>query len=249
MRERGVLTVARIDGEYGSTLAFTKQILRRQLSSLFSFAQAKEGAVLDRAADDAMRRSLKCFGHIKNKYYHRDGRPVFDPFHSGQYSIFLYYLSNTVSRLEAQHRSLADRIYYLNKALNSVDLYHEVELPDIFGLDHPLGSVMGRASYSDFFSFAQNCTVGNSRGIYPRFGEDVRMLSGAKVLGDCEIGSHVILSANCYVKDTNVPSCSIVFGSSPVLDIKHKPLDYFMERMKARFVIPETNAQDRQDSV
>ena len=108
----------------------------------------------------------------------------------GQYSIFLFYLSNTISALGPQHRSLADRVSYLNKALNSVDLYHEVELPKIFFLDHPLGSVLGRARYSDFFSFSQNCTVANNNGVYPRLGENVSMMSGATVLGDCDIGSH-----------------------------------------------------------
>jgi serine O-acetyltransferase len=149
--------------------------------------------------------------------------------------------------LGPQHRSLADRVYYLNKALNGVDLYHEVELPEIFGLDHPLGSVMGRARYSDFFFFSQSCTVGNSRGTYPQFGEEVLMLSGAKVLGNCDIGSHVILSANSYVKDTNIPSCSIVFGSSPDLVIKQKPLEYFVETMQGVFFPPEKHEHDSQD--
>lgn len=217
---------------------FTKALVRRQLGNLFVFDAAHEGAVLDQAIDDALARSVNCFGHIRNKYYRRDGQTCFDPFHSGQYSIFLYYLSNTISALGPQHRSLADRVYYLNKALNSVDLYHEVELPKIFFLDHPLGSVLGRARYSDFFSFSQDCTVGNNKGVYPRLGENVSMMSGAKVLGDCDIGSHVILSANCYVKDTSIPSCSIVFGSSPDLVIKQKPLDHFLDKMQGCFVVP-----------
>jgi len=241
-----VFTLEGIDGEYESVLAFTKQLLRRQLGSLFTFDSSEEGAVLDCCVDDAMRRSMKCFSHIGNKYYRRDGKPFFDPFHSGQYSIFLYYLSNTISVFGPRYRSLADRVYYLNKALNSVDLYHEVELPEIFCLDHPLGSVMGRARYSNFFFFSQNCTVGNNKGVYPRLGENVFMMSGAKVLGDCDIDSHVILSANCYVKDTSTPSCSIVFGSSPDLVVKHMPIEYFLE-MEAGFFLPEKHEQSSHD--
>jgi serine O-acetyltransferase len=245
--ERGVLTLEGIDGEYESTLAFTKQLLRRQLSSLFVLGASEEGAVLDRCADDAMRRSMKCFSHVGNKYYHRDGKPFFDPFHSGQYAIFLYYLSNTISVLGPQRRSLADRVYYLNKALNGVDLYHEVELPKIFFLEHPLGSVMGRARYSDFFSFSQNCTVGNNKGVYPRLGKNVLMMSGSKVLGDCDIGSHVILAANCYVKDTSIPSRSIVFGSSPDLVVKQMPVEYFLEKTEAGLFLPEKHEQRGHD--
>ena len=51
------------------------------------------------------------------------------------------------------------KFYYLNKIMNSVEMFYEVELPSVFCCDHPLGSVMGRARYSDFFYFSQGCTV------------------------------------------------------------------------------------------
>ena len=44
---------------------------------------------------------------------------------------------------------IADKIYYLNKILHSVDIYHEVELPSTFFLEHPVGTVLGRAKYQD----------------------------------------------------------------------------------------------------
>ena len=121
--------------------------------------------------------------------------------------------------------SVSDKLYALNKAMASVDLFYQVELPDIFTFDHPLGSVMGRASYSDYFTFSQGCTVGNNRGIYPRFGQSVFMLSDSNVIGDCEIGSNVIIGANAYVKDVDIPSNSLVFGQSPNLVIKENRAD------------------------
>ncbi|MDB6074366.1 MAG: transferase hexapeptide repeat containing protein, partial [Verrucomicrobiaceae bacterium] len=124
--------------------------------------------------------------------------------------------------------TLADRVYYLNKALNGMDLFYEVEMPAIFSLDHPVGSVLGRAVYGDYFSFSQGCTVGNNRGVYPTLGTNVRMLSDSKVIGKCTIGDNVILSAGCYVKDTDVPSCSLVFGTSPNLTIVRKEVGYFL---------------------
>lgn len=87
-------------------------------------------------------------------------------------------------------------------------------------LDHPVGSVLGRAKYGDYFEFSQNCTVGNNKGVYPTIGNHVRMKSGAKIVGDCNIGNNVILAANTYVKDTNIEDNSVVFGSSPNLIIK-----------------------------
>ena len=89
-------------------------------------------------------------------------------------------------------------------------------------LDHPLGSVMGRGSYGDYFSFGQNCTVGNNNNIYPLIGENVKMSSGSSILGNSTIGNNVIIGAGCIIKDQNVPSDVIVFGESPNLIIKQK---------------------------
>ncbi len=106
--------------------------------------------------------------------------------------------------------------------LNACDLFYEVELPDIFRLDHPVGTVMGRAKYSDYFLFSQNCTVGNNRGIYPQIGQHVWMCTNASIIGNCIIGNNVIIGANACVKDQNIPDNSIVFGQSPNLIIKEQ---------------------------
>ena len=106
--------------------------------------------------------------------------------------------------------------------MNGCDLYHEVNLPHYFTLDHPVGSVMGRAEYGEGFSFGQNCTVGNNKGIYPVLGENVRMCANSSIIGNCRIGDNVIIGANSGVKDEDVPDNSIVFGFSPHLIIKAK---------------------------
>jgi serine O-acetyltransferase len=215
-----------------------RELVRRQLGNLFVYNPSEDENALESAFDAALRRCEKCFAAIKNKYYQRNGHPYFSPFHSGQYSIFLYFLSNSVWLQNPEHQSLADRIYYLNKALNGLDIHYEVEMPEIFFLDHPVGSVVGRANYKNYFSFSQNCTVGNNKGIYPQFGENVSLMSGAKVLGNCIVSDHVIISANCYVKDQNISSYSIVFGISPHLVIKHKDRRYFLDMMESRFLAP-----------
>ena len=165
-------------------------------------------------------RTSFCFKHSTNKYYARDGEVFFNPFHSGQWCVFLYYLSNTIYREEAVPTNLPDKIYMLNKSLNSCDLFYEVNLPDIFFLDHPLGTVIGRATIKNFFTFAQGCTVGNNKGVFPNIDEHVTMMSDSKVIGNCNIGKNVIIAANTYIKDENVPVGSIVFGSSPNIIIK-----------------------------
>lgn len=193
----------------------------KQLNNFLIFDESKEKKLLIEGIDVALERIRKSFALIKNKYYSRDGYVYFNTFHSGQYSIFLYYLSNSLYHI-GSNPSLAERVYYLNKIFNSVDLFYEIELPDIFLLEHPVGTVMGRAKYADFFCFSQNCTVGNNKGIYPIFEEKVTMLSGAKIIGNSTIGENSIISANAYIKDTNIPRNSIVFGSSPNLVIKER---------------------------
>lgn len=178
------------------------------------------------AIPQALARAEKCFAASKNKYYRRDGEVFFNPYHSAQYSIFLYFLSNTLFKTSGPSL-LADKVYYLNKLLNSLDLYYEIELPDVFFTDHPVGTVLGRAKYGERFSFSQGCTVGNNKGVYPEFGENVRLFSGARILGRCKVGSNVILSSGTYVKDTDIPDFTIVFGQSPNLTFKTREPEYF----------------------
>ncbi len=166
-------------------------------------------------------RVRSCFARLKNKYYHCDGSPVFSPGHTGQYAIFLYYLSHTL-RHETDDVEAASGVYALNKMLHNVDLYFEVSLPEVFYLDHPLGTVIGRGTFANYFQFRQNCTVGNNHGIFPRFGTNVQMWSGVTVVGNCTIGNHVTLSAGTYVKDQDIPDYSLVFGRSPDLIIKKR---------------------------
>lgn len=155
-----------------------------------------------------------CFESNPNKYYHKNGEVFFNPFHSAQYTIFLYLMSREVFKI-GKNSLLADKIYYLNKALNCCDLFYEVELPEYFRLDHPLGSVMGRAIYGNGFSFSQCCTVGNNNGIYPKIGENVKMCAYSSIIGNCHIGNNVIIGANSGIKDCDVPDNTIVFGQFP----------------------------------
>lgn len=206
------------------------------MNNLLIFDSTTDRQVLEKTVNTVLIRLEHNFKFNKNKYYQKNGLVYFDPFHSDQYSVFLYYLSNTIWR-EFKNHSLANRVYYLNKILHSVDLFFEVELPDIFSLGHPVGSVMGRAKYSDFICFSQNCTVGNNQNIYPTFGKHVVLFSGATVIGNCNIGENCLISANSYIKDTDIPCNSIVFGSSPSLIIKQKTEEEIMKYIKSKWDI------------
>jgi serine O-acetyltransferase len=202
------------------------ELVIRQLNSFFGFDKEKEWDDLTNSIEKSLEKIEYCFSFRRNKYYRKDNSLYFNPFQSDQYTIFLYYVSNILS-YKCNNKQLADKVYYLNKALNNVDLYHEIQLPDIFGAGHPLGCVIGRAKYADFFYFSQHCTVGNNRDIYPEIGRNVTMFLGASIIGKSQIGNNCMISANTYIKDQDVPDNSLVFGSSPNLIIKHKDESYF----------------------
>lgn len=198
-----------------------EQLVKHQVNNLFLLSD-KESLIVDDCLPNALDATENCFKYSKNKYYSSNNQVFFSVYHSGQYCIFLYFLARQVFTNFPEEKNLADKLYYLNKALNGLDLYYEVNMPEIFHLDHPVGSVIGRGTYGNGFMFSQQCTVGNNKGIFPIIGENVQMLSGAKVLGNSNIGDNTIISANTYIKDQNIPDNSIVFGASPNLIIKQR---------------------------
>lgn len=201
------------------SLEMLENLIKHQIHNLFLLDEA-EADVVSSSISIALKNAENCFKLSKNKYYERNNQVFFSIYHSSQYCIFLYFLSRQIFIEYPEMRILADKIYFLNKTLNGLDLYYEVVMPKVFHLDHPVGSVMGRASYGEGFTFAQLCTVGNNKGIFPVIGDNVQMLSGSKILGKCNIGDNVIISANSYIKDEDIPNNSLVFGSSPSLVVK-----------------------------
>lgn len=178
--------------------------------------------------EESLKRAFSCFLKNKNKYYtNENGDIKFSVFHSGQYSILLYYLSNTIYK--RNNCELATKVYYLNKILNSVDWYYEIELPAYWGVEHPLGSVLRRAKYGNGLMVYQGCTIGGNRGKYPTLGKNVILYSNATILGNSKIGNNVVLSTGCTIKDQDIPDNCLVFGISPNLIIKNKEYEFMKE--------------------
>ena len=153
-----------------------------------------------------------------NKYYLYSGGV--HPFHTGMYMNLLYWLAYECY-LKDGNGKRAEKLYYLNKVLHSVDIFYEVEMPCFWDVEHPLGSVMGRGCYGNYFFFYQGCTIGGNGLDYPILGEHVTMFSNSKILGHARIGSFVILAANAYVIDCEIPDNSLVFpsgdGRNPII--------------------------------
>lgn len=203
--------------------------LLMQLRTHF-FISEDEKSIIEERLDYALAACEENFSHSENKYYFTilGGAKMcrFNPYHSVQYMTFLYYLSHDIYK-NAKAGQLCDKIYYLNKIFHSVDLFYAIDLPNYFGAEHPLGSVMGRAQYSNGFFFYQGCTVGGTYDKagcihYPVIEENVKMYANSSILGKCHIGKNVQIGAGALVKNQDVPDYSIVFGQSPNLIIKTK---------------------------
>lgn len=206
---------------------YALRLLIHQLKNNF-FIQQRELILLLKYYNRVLEKIEKCFSASTNKYYHsvtKNGKETyFDPLHSCQWFIFLYFFANTIYKNEQNNktaRKLCDEIYLINIKNSGANIYYEIDMPSIFMCDHPIGTVLGRAKYGDGFSFSQGNTVGNNHGIYPELGKNVTMFSNSKILGKCKIGNNVIISANAYIKDQDIPDNSIVFGQSPNLVIKN----------------------------
>ena len=160
--------------------------------------------------------AVECFEKSTCKYFQKENG--LNPFNSVMYTNYLYQVGHILYK--DGYSQIADKVYYLNKMVNAVDLFYAIELPEHWNCEHPLGSVMGRARYGDYFFFYQGCTVGGNHENYPVLGNHVTMYSNSKVLGNSHIGNNVIIGANAYVKDTAIPNNSVVFGQFPNLIIK-----------------------------
>lgn len=162
-----------------------------------------------------LQRVEHCFSHIHLKYYRNGDGVIFDHLNSDHFASFLYFLGNTIWS-ETQDTELPTRLFYLNKVMHGIDLFYSVKMPDIFLLVHPLGTVLGNASYGDYFVVYQNVTVGaDEAGIYPNFGIGTVLYAKSTIIGECKLGNDVIFGANAFILNSDVPTGTLVVGQHP----------------------------------
>jgi serine O-acetyltransferase len=188
--------------------------VRKQFENLFP--DGADVADLPRYVDLALGRIEHCFSRIRLKGFFTNGEAQFSHCHSDQYAVFLYYLSNSAFRERPGH-PIAGKAYALNKALHALDAFYEVQLPDVFAVQHPVGTVLGRASYSDYFICYHNCTVGaNLENDYPSFGRGTVMYGGSRVIGKTALGDNSFVSTGAIViNGGRLESDSVLHGTYP----------------------------------
>lgn len=189
--------------------------LHRQIELHFPDGCTDWHAALEGCVERALERLEYCFSHIHKKYYYDNGTPCFSHLNGDHYASFLYFVSHEAGK--ANHTALAERVFYLNKILHGLDLFYSVELPDIFMLVHPVGTVIGHGHFSDYLVIYQNVTIGSdTAGIYPTFAGDNVIYSGASVIGDTRIGCNSVIGAKAFVRNSAQAGSNLIYtGTFP----------------------------------
>lgn len=112
----------------------------------------------------------------------------------------------------------AEKVYYINKALNEIEAFYADELPAIFSMEYPLGTVFGRAKYGNYLFFYQSCTIEESwfesKMYYPVLGEHVTMFSRVKILGNSHMATMLFWGLILTWINCDIPDYAFVFPSS-----------------------------------
>lgn len=186
------------------------QYVSRQLDRFFPDDRAPETAALKADVDTALERTRLCFAGIDRPKYREAGAVLFNPLHPDHYAAFLYLLANVIAR-RSPGNPLAFRIFYLNKAMHGLDVYPDVTLPEVFQFMHPLGAVLGHATYGNYFCVYQGCTVGSDEaGRFPVLGDGVVMYAKSSIIGPCRVGNNVVLGTGVTILGHDIPDNSLV---------------------------------------
>lgn len=181
----------------------------QQVNTLFpGLKPAQLQRVIDAHLAPARARVQDCIDRVKMW-----PQGQFDYLNSSQYCQYLYFLANTIwrERQDPQAIAVATRLFLLNKALNGIDLFYEIAMPDVFFIGHSVGIVLAKASYSNYLVLYQNATVGKNHGVAPVLGEGVILYPNSAIIGRCQIGDNTVVSQGTSVINRDTPGNCIAF--------------------------------------
>ena len=202
---------------HGLNRAGLTTYLERQLHHFFP-DELTHRVALTRFQEPALQRLQSCINAVK--FWPEN---QFDYLHSTQYTMYLYFLANTIWREQGDIR-LCTKLFYLNKSLNGIDLFYEIEMPEIFFIGHSVGIVLAKAVYSNYLVLYQNSTIGKNHGVAPVLGEGVIMYPNTAIIGRCQIADQTVLSQGVSVVNQNTQARSMVFQGDGG-KVLHKPLN------------------------
>ena len=186
--------------------------------------EASFRAAADAHLDEALERLHGCINACA------PWRPdEFNVLQSSQHTIFLYFLANTIWTRSGD-TAAPTRLFLMNKALNGIDLFYEIAMPQVFYIGHSVGIVLAKATYGNFLVLYQNSTVGRHKDQIPVIGERVVLYPNTAVIGRSVVEDDAVVSQGVSVVNKQVPKGAMAFAGPPgELVFRPRPDDLLSE--------------------
>ena len=155
--------------------------------------------------NESLNRLENCFNKVTLKHYNNGEEVLFNHLYSDHYIMYVWYLGNTIWK-NTQNKELCNKLYYLNKTLHAFDCMFDTKLPDIFLIFHGAGTMLGKATYGDYFVALQGVTIGSHKGKYPIIGKGVSLTAHSSIIGDCTISNNVSVSIHTTIFQKDIPA-------------------------------------------
>jgi serine O-acetyltransferase len=203
--------------------------IKQQINHLLPFQEDASWHLIDQHLDQALQRLHRCIAQVRMWQPNQ-----FDVLHSSQYCIFLYYLANTIWQKNGSSK-VCTALFLLNKCMNGIDCFYEIELPEVFFIGHSVGIVLAKATYGEHLVLYQNVTVGKNHGVAPVLEHGVILYPNSAVIGRCHIGSQSVIGQGVGVVNHDTPANHLVFQGAHnhlVFKPNGKPIlaDFFRDK-------------------
>lgn len=205
----------------------TKELLKYTSNQLDTFFPDGGSLVSDKRSlasfSMALERVEECFRHITLRGYSEGGEAEFSHLHSDQYSQYLYFVSNQFWH-DGVDENICRKLLGLNRSLNGIFVSYKLDLPAHFLFGHPLGTILGNASYGDGLVVYQGVTINSGKDgtgdFIPKIGRGCFFAAGAKVIGVEPIGDRVSVGVNATVYKKAVPDDALVVNPEGVSEVR-----------------------------
>lgn len=188
-----------------------------QIESIVGYKNRAFKGALKKTLPYAVERHKYCMSYKVIKHI-----PTHISFHADEYAAFLYFFSNELYKRLGEN-VFAEKIYLLNRYLNSLDIFYDRELPDIFHLEHPIGTIIGRAKLSNYLEIYQGVTIGGNLQLeMPDIGENVSLYAGATIIGKTKIGCNCSIGSGVTLLNEIIENNSTVINTLTPIRIKNK---------------------------
>jgi serine O-acetyltransferase len=204
--------------------------------SLIAYTTAQCAAIVPDGREAAFRAAVEAHVDEALERLHRcvnacaPWRPdQFNVLQSSQYSIYLYFLANTIWRRSGE-TAAPTRLFLMNKALNGIDLFYEIAMPEVFYIGHSVGIVLAKATYGNYLVLYQNSTVGRHKDQIPVVGDRVVIYPNSAIIGGSVVGDGAVISQGTSVIGKRVPEGQMAFqGAAGELAFRPAPADLLKE--------------------